>query len=135
MPPFFPNTAVWLVQAFIAAFFAILFLQSGLDKVIDRRGNLDFLKGHFERTPLAKSVPMMFLTITILEVLSGVVCAIGFLFVLFMKNPAVAFWGVTLAAASLIGLFFGQRISKDYAGAAVLVPYLIVALWGMWVLG
>jgi hypothetical protein len=34
-------------------FLAILFLQSGIDKVVDRRGNLEWLNGHFAKSPLA----------------------------------------------------------------------------------
>jgi hypothetical protein len=33
-----------------------------------------------------------------------------------------------LGAASITALFFGQRLAKDYAGAAVLVPYFILML-------
>ena len=29
-------------------------------------------------------------------------------------------------------LFFGQRLAKDYAGAATLVPYFILAVLGIW---
>jgi hypothetical protein len=28
----------------------------------------------------------------------------------------------------MVALFFGQRVSKDYAGAAALVPYFLLAL-------
>jgi hypothetical protein len=31
-------------------------------------------------------------------------------------------------------LFFGQRVSKDYAGAAALVPYFLLALSGIYLL-
>ncbi len=135
MPVLYPSTAVWFVQAFTSLFLAILFLQSGFDKVIDRRGNLDFLKSHFERSPLAKSVPLMFLAITILEVAAGLVSGVGFLFVLFAQSSKVAFWGAVLSTTSLIALFFGQRMSKDYTGAAVLVPYFILSVLAVWFLG
>ena len=38
-----------LCQIFIAIFLFIAFFQSGLDKIIDRKGNLDFLKDAFFR--------------------------------------------------------------------------------------
>jgi hypothetical protein len=44
--------AMYLLQILPSAFLAILFLQSGIDKVVDRRGNLEWLKGqptHGER--------------------------------------------------------------------------------------
>jgi hypothetical protein len=34
--------AIYLIQIFASAFLAILFLQSGIDKVVDRSGNLEW---------------------------------------------------------------------------------------------
>jgi hypothetical protein len=45
--------ATCLMQVFVSAFLAILFLQSGIDKIVDRRGNFEWLKGHFAKSPLA----------------------------------------------------------------------------------
>jgi len=47
------------MQILVAAFLAILFLQSGIDKIVDRRGNLEWLKGHFAKSALAGVVPAM----------------------------------------------------------------------------
>ena len=47
-----------LCQIFIAIFLFIAFFQSGLDKVIDRKGNLDFLKAHFSDSPIIKIIPI-----------------------------------------------------------------------------
>ena len=49
---------------FCALFVAILFIQSGLDKVFDWKGNLGWLTGHFSKTFVAGMVPMMLVTIT-----------------------------------------------------------------------
>jgi hypothetical protein len=46
----------------------------------------------------------------------------------------VAFYGAVVAAVTLTALFFGQRMAKDYAGAAVLVPYFLLALAGIYLL-
>ena len=35
---------------------------------------------------------------------------------------------------AIIALFFGQRIAKDYAGAAVLVPYFLLTLVAIYLL-
>jgi hypothetical protein len=77
----------------------------------------------------------MFLIMTILETLSGLVSGIGFLLVVFRHSPDVAFYGAVLSGISLCALFFGQCMAKDYAGAAVLVPYFLLALAAMWLLG
>jgi len=125
----------WLLQALATLFLAILFLQSGIDKIVDRRGNLDFLTGHFAKSQLARTVAPMFLTLTILETLSGLLCGIGFLLIVFKHDPRVAFCGAVLSAIALCALFFGQRVGKDYAGAAVLVPYFLLALAAIWLTG
>jgi hypothetical protein len=129
-----PEAAAWLLQAFISAFLAILFLQSGIDKIIDRRGNLDWLTGHFAKSPLAGMVPAMVTAITILELAAGALSAIGCVFVVLTHNSTVAFYGAMLAAISIISLFFGQRMAKDYAGAATLVPYFLLALIAIYIL-
>ena len=129
-----PAWTIYLLQLLISAFLAVLFLQSGLDKVFDRAGNRAYLDEHFARSPLAKTVGPMFLTITILEVAAGVLSALGFLQLLVFRSGALAFYGALVAAANLVALFFGQRVSKDYAGAAALVPYFLLALLAIVVL-
>ena len=113
---------MFFLQIFASAFLAILFLQSGIDKVVDYRGNLDWLKGHFGKSPLAAMVPLLLVVITILEIAAGALSAIGCAIIIFGGDPAVAFYGAVIAAVAMISLFFGQRMAKDYAGAAVLVP-------------
>jgi putative oxidoreductase len=40
--------------------------------------------------------------------------------------------GLGLSGLALVMLFFGQRVAKDYPGAAVLASYFGVALIGLW---
>ena len=61
-----------LAQTLVCLFFGVLFLQSGSDKVIDWKGNLDWLTGHFSATPLKSLVPLMLAMITFLECAAGV---------------------------------------------------------------
>ena len=126
--------AIYLMQILASAFLAILFLQSGIDKVVDRRGNLEWLKGHFAKSPLAGFVPAMVTIITILEIAAGGLSAVGCVFVLISRDSTLAFWGAVLAALSIVALFFGQRMAKDYAGAATLVPYFILSLAAIYLL-
>ena len=123
-----PEGATYLLQILVSAFLAILFLQSGIDKVVDRRGNLDFLKGHFAKSPLAGMVPLMVTAITILEIAAGALSGIGCALIVFTRDSTLAFYGAVVAAAGITALFFGQRLAKDYAGAAVLVPYFLLTL-------
>jgi hypothetical protein len=120
--------AIHLMQAFASAFLSILFLQSGIDKVIDHRGNLEWLKGHFAKSPLARVVPVLLTAILLLEVAAGALSAIGCLMLIVSRETTIAFYGAVSSAVALIALFFGQRMAKDYAGAAVLVPYFLLTL-------
>jgi diacylglycerol kinase len=127
--------ATYLMQIFVAAFLAILFLQSGIDKIVDRRGNFEWLKGHFAKSPLAGTVPALLICITILEIGAGTLSAVGCVLVILLNDSTIAFYGAILSAAAITALFFGQRMAKDYAGAAVLVPYFLVTLVAMYLLG
>src|SRR4029077_10572861 len=126
--------AIYLMQILASAFLGILFVQSGIDKVVDRRGNLDWLRGHFAKSPLAGTVPALLIATTILEVAAGVLSALGCVLLLLLRDSTVAFWGAIISAVAITALFFGQRIAKDYAGAAVLVPYFLLALAAIYLL-
>src|SRR6266567_7846511 len=99
-----------LLQILVSAFLAILFLQSGIDKIVDRRGNLEWLKGHFAKSPFAGIVPAMLTTITILEVAAGALSAVGCVFVILSRDSTVAFYGAVVSAVGMLALFFGQRM-------------------------
>ena len=129
-----PGWPIYLLQLLVSVFLAVLFLQSGLDKVFDRAGNRAYLDEHFARSPLARTVGPMFLTVTILEVAAGLLSGLGFLQLLVFNSSALAFYGALIAAANMVALFFGQRVSKDYAGAAALVPYFLLSLFAILVL-
>jgi len=126
--------ATHLMQIFAPAFLSILFLQSGIDKIVDRRGNFEWLKGHFAKSPLAGIVPALLICITILEVAAGALSAVGCVLVIFLKDSTIAFYGAVVSAVAIIALFFGQRIVKDYTGAAVLVPYFVLTLVAIYLL-
>ena len=126
--------AIYLTQIFGSAFLAILFLQSGIDKVIDHRSNLEWLKGHFAKSPLGGVVPTLLTAITILEVAAGALSAIGCIILIVSRETTVAFYGAVISAVAIIALFFGQRMAKEYAGAAVLVPYFLLALAAIYLL-
>ncbi len=126
--------ATYLMQIFASGFLAILFLQSGIDKIVDRRGNLEWLKGHFAKSPFAGIVPALLTTITILEVAAGALSAVGCVVVILSRDSTVAFYGAIVSAVAIIALFFGQRMAKDYAGAAVLVPYFLLTLVAIYLL-
>ena len=111
-----------------AILLAILFIQSGLDKVFDWKGNLGWLTGHFSKTFLGGFVPVLLATITVSEIATGVLSAAGIIYFLATGSLILIFYAAVLGALSLLALFFGQRIAKDYPGAVSIVPYFILTL-------
>lgn len=117
-----------LPALFGALLVGILFIQSGLDKVFDWKGNLEWLNGHFSKTFLRGMVAPMLATITVMELVTGVLSGIGLVYFLATGSLLLIFYASVLGALSIVALFFGQRVAKDYPGAAVLVPYFILLL-------
>ncbi len=111
-----------------ALLMCILFIQSGLDKVFDWKGNLEWLTGHFSKTFLRGTVLPMLATITVMELVTGFLSGFGIVYFLLSNSVSLIFYASILGAASIVALFFGQRVAKDYAGAAVLIPYFILLI-------
>jgi hypothetical protein len=129
------ETVFLIVQVLAVSFLAILFLQSGLDKVVDKKGNLDWLSSHFANSPFKNFVPVLFFTITVVELLSGILNLLGVVFLLLEGSLMLALYGTILASVALIMLFLGQRIAKDYVGAQSLVSYFILTILTLVVFG
>src|SRR5207248_11546412 len=94
--------ANWLLQILVSIFLAILFLQSGIDKVVDRRGNLEFFRGHFAKSPLAGMVLLLITVITILEIVAGGFSAIGCVLIILSRDrdATCVFYGRICSASS-----------------------------------
>ena len=123
------------VQCMASAMLAILFLQSGLDKIFDFGGNLAWLTGHFAKSPLRGVVLPMLVTVTLTETAAGALAAAGTLHLVVHGTQALALWAARVATLNIVMLFLGQRLAKDYAGAASLVPYFVLCAGAMLVLG
>jgi uncharacterized membrane protein YphA (DoxX/SURF4 family) len=127
--------ALVAAQALVGAFLAVLFLQSGLDKVFDWSGNKAYIGGYLEKTPFRRVSGLLFFVITALEVLAGIVSAAGVLSTVLLQSPLLGFFGAFLSGASILSLFLGQRLAKDYAAAAAMVPYFIATVGAVLLLG
>lgn len=115
------------------AFFAIVFVQSALDKLIDRQGNMTYFGDHFKSSPFPPSaVPLLFWTLTAIEAMAGVLCALGLVSMDFTsKGWGLSACGIVVSGLALLCLLIGQRLAKDYAGAAVVAAYFALALIGI----
>lgn len=114
-----------LAEIFILIMLAIVFLQSGIDKITDKKGNLSWLKGHFADSPLKNMVPFSLFTITVLEILSGLSAVVGAVSLITCEGTLFALISGILSAITFLMLFLGQRLAKDYPGAQTIVIYLI----------
>mgnify|MGYP001802549914 FL=1 len=121
-----------LLRSLSSLFIAILFIQSGVDKVVNWKGEKEFYTSHFNKSILKGTVPLLMPVITISELAAGFLSGIGLIIYLAGGSPNLAFLGMLLAKLSIIQLFFGQRVAKDFAGAASLVPYFLITVVGLY---
>jgi putative oxidoreductase len=125
------HSLLTFLQILIGLFFSILFLQSGLDKVFNFRGNKEYVESVFEKTFLKRISFLLFLSITLMETAAGLLSISGSVYYFFTDEKCMLLFGLQLCAISLVCLFLGQRIAKDYAGAASLVAYFLLAIFGI----
>jgi uncharacterized membrane protein YphA (DoxX/SURF4 family) len=121
-------------EVLILLFLIVTFIQSGIDKILDWKGNLNFIKDHFKNTPFKNSVPLLLSIILIIEIIAGILMLIGVYQIYTSETKEIALLGVTLSAITLIFLLIGQRLAKDYAGAMSLAVYFIITLLGVYLL-
>jgi hypothetical protein len=107
----------------------ITFLQSALDKILDWKGNLSWLKGHFSQTPFRNIVPLLLGTVLLTEIVAAVLCAIGFYFLTLQGDGSIALSGAILSCLALLMLLLGQRMAKDYDGARTIAIYFVPAIF------
>jgi len=117
----------------VTAFFAVVFGQSALDKLFDVEGNVGYFQDHFKSSPFpSEMIRPLFWLLTAIEATAGALCALGLLTFSFLRPGfGVASLGLTAAGVALLSLLLGQRMAKDYAGAAVVAAYFAVALIGL----
>jgi uncharacterized membrane protein YphA (DoxX/SURF4 family) len=121
----FENMTITLLLIFLA----IVFLQSSIDKIMDWKNNLTWLKGHFSKTLFSGLVPALLGVITIVELAAGLL-SLGGVWEAATGSPGgVAYLAAITASTALLMLLLGQRIAKDYDGARTLVIYLIPAVF------
>jgi len=126
---------VWLdiIRMLVSTFLAAIYLQSSIDKIIDRQGNLDFMAEHFAGTPLAGSFHYGLAVVAVTELLAGILSAAGVIYLLLGWGAVPGMVGALFAGISSCILMAGQRLAKDYVGAAALVPYFLIAIIGLYI--
>ena len=115
----------------ILCFFTIVFLQSGLDKVFDKKGNLDYLYSLLGSVFSKNIIRFAFYNVTLLELISGLLCAAGLFDYFLSASSLFGLIGLIVGSLALLILLFGQRVSKNYDGAKTIAVYFILATAGV----
>ena len=115
----------------ILSFFSIVFIQSGLDKVFNKKENLSFLYELLGKVFSKSLILVAFYSITLLEVASGFLCLIGILEIIAYGSSMLGYWGLIVGALALLILLFGQRMSQNYDGAKTITIYFILTVFGI----
>ena len=123
-----------ITEIILLLFLAITFLQSGLDKILDWKGNIGWLKEHFSKTFMGKIVEINVAIILIIEVIAGILAVLGIYQLVVNDNSTLGFYAAILSAITLLLLLFGQRVAKDYDGARTIVIYLIPTIFALYLL-
>ena len=120
-----------LCQILIAMFLIVVFLQSSLDKIFDRKNNLVFFQSYFSGTILKYFTSYLLTIVTIFELVGALALIYGVYYAFVAKTTLWIFYGFVILAITIIFLLTGQRIAKDYTAAAQLVPYFILIMLGI----
>ena len=123
------NVLTYSTELLLLLFLIITFLQSALDKILDWKGNLSWLKEHFSQTSFKNVVPLLMGTVMVAEIMAGILCTIGFYMLIVRGNGSVALAGAILSCMALLMLLLGQRVAKDYDGARTIAIYFIPAIF------
>ena len=124
-----------ITEIILLLFLAITFLQSGLDKILDWKGNIGWLKEHFSKTFMGKMVEINVAIILVIETVAGILAILGIYQLIVNDNATLGFYAAILSAITLLLLLFGQRVAKDYDGARTIVIYFIPAIIAVYLLG
>lgn len=123
-----------ITELILLVFIAITFGFSALENSLNWTENIATLKAHFDKTFMAKMVPLSLFIIAILEVFASVLALAGIVSIIIFSNKTIGLYSAILSAITLLLLLFGQRVAKDYEGAKTIVIYLIPTVISLYLL-
>ncbi|MBT1705179.1 hypothetical protein [Chryseosolibacter indicus] len=119
-------TLLMILKLISLTFLVFTFTEAGLSKIKDYKGNKAYFIDHLKGGILSGSSVLLFHLIIVQEVLTALLAIAGLCTIPF-GIEAVALISVIASAVVFLQLYLGQRIAGDYAGAAGIVPYLIMS--------
>jgi hypothetical protein len=119
----------------VLIFLTITFIQSAVDKLFDWKESVFWLREHFFETIFAKFIPISLTILVVLEIISGVLSAVGVVRLIVFNDRVFGFYGSIFCCISLLIMLLAQRIAKDYEGAKLITMYFIPAVLVVYWLG
>ena len=117
-----------IVQILVSIFFSIVFFQSSIDKINDRESNLKFFNQHLKKTFFQNYTLSLLNLLTLIELISAVLCFSGVFYKFFYFDSIYIYYGLLMTSIVFLFLLLGQRLAKDYAGAADIAIYFILCI-------
>ena len=115
--------------------FAIVWLQSGVSKLRDFKGELAYFNQQFKSTWGIKHVVKESLVlITVLEIGSGLIQIAAIYSLWASQDLTLSYWAGLTNLLTLFTLITGQRMAKDYAGAQGIMVYIAAAMIFLFIL-
>ncbi len=121
-------------EVFILLFLIITYVISGYEKISDWKGNVNFIKNHFQNSPFKNKVSFLLAILLIVEIIASILMIIGVYQIYTSEAKEIALIGIELSAVSIIFMLIGQRLAKDYPGAMSLGVYFLITLCGVYLL-
>ena len=121
-------------EVIILLFLIITYVISGYEKISDWKGNVNFIKNHFQNSPFKNKVPFLLAILLIVEIIASILMIIGVYQLYTSETKEIALLGIELSAVSIIFMLIGQRLAKDYPGAMSLGVYFIITISGVYLL-
>lgn len=119
-------------EVLILLFILLTFVFSGIEKIVDFKGQILWLTDHFKGTFLVGILPLLLGVLILLDLVVSALSILGLFFLLKFQELTVGLYACILAAIVLLFLLFGQRIAKDFQGAFTIVGYFMVVVFGVW---
>ena len=127
-------TTMTIAQIGVLLFLLITFGISVIEKLIDWKGTILFIKENFKRTFIKAFISPLIIVLLFLEIVTCVLLIIGGYNLIFKETSQIAFLGCVFSALCVLYMLIGQRIAKDYVGATSLTVYFILITIGMFLL-
>ena len=127
------NTLIsYAAELLILLFILLTFAFSAVEKMLDVKGQVVWLKEHMKGTYLVPIIPLLLGVLIVLDIVVSILSILAVYYLLQFQEKTMGLYSCILAAITLLLLLFGQRMAKDFQGAFTIVGYFMVVLFGVW---